>query len=174
LKGPQPAGGTPNDFDVWQFRRGELARPGCPLVAEVAQSGSPLDWTFASQGTPILSEAAVASITSVPGLKAQFIPIAIREVEGAFVVMNVLDVVDAVDEDRSVGVRFPDDHRRRPGEWRRMTRLVLRDAAVKSHVLFYLATWRPILCASSDVVEALTNSQITGIDPAPLETSAGP
>jgi hypothetical protein len=164
LEQPQSANGR--EPDARTGRRLKLSRPLKGAVKETPK-GSPVDFTFAVLGTPVVKERVGRMLEALAPASVQRIPVRISGRPGRYEVLNFLEVVDCIDTRRSRIVCFPrdeaEDNSMQEKRFDLITKLVIDEQRARGHDLFLLAGARNCIIVSRRVKERLEAEKVTGI-----------
>lgn len=138
-----------------------------PLQLPVRKGLRPLDFTLGSFDMPVVVERVAARLAPIVGRSVQWIPATVTGFDLRFMILNVLTVLDAVDDEHSEITRWTseDGHPlpERIGTYAGIGRLVLRRDVVGHSPTFRLKNWEVALVVSQTVKAALEDLQATGI-----------
>jgi hypothetical protein len=154
-----------SDFDVLSHLIGTSAGSNwVPLAAEwiddELNAGKPKS-DFPTLGTaPVFSHRAVDALLDLLIESGELLPL--RIAEGAHYVYNTTRVLDALDEERSTVVRFPD------GNVMRIENYEFREEMIRAFPVFRIPQSRAKVFVTDVFVERVTSTRLTGFDFRPI------
>jgi hypothetical protein len=134
-----------------------------PLIADVKIDGRALDFTFGDFDVPLVRMELVERLRPSMSREVQWLPIAVRGVEATYSVMNVLQVIDCLDTDRSEGAYWGpeaeiEDFRGKPIY---LTKLAVSPDRIGKAAIFRVKDWGIPIIVAEPVAEILSTA--TGI-----------
>jgi hypothetical protein len=168
-----PVDGQGNALDPRTFMTGEGVDVVGPIRIGMRLPGEPLSFTLADFDMPVVSAELGAAIEHVAPGRVQRIPIEVLGVAGDFEILNVLQVVDALDHTRSkVTYWQPSDGRPdKVGLPRMIIDLAVDPTRVDEAEIFRLAHWRIALIVSDQVARALAGQSGVQLQPVSKSTN---
>lgn len=151
---------------TWSFTLGKVFCGQEELTVDMQRSGRTAAFNFAAFHIPILaSSLAMRMSESAPHL-VQVIPVHIEHETGKWSILNVLDVVDCLDEERSQYVTKWTETDGRPdriGQYRGVGRLVVDPARARGHSIFRLAGFLVALIINEDLKQVIERIERHGV-----------
>jgi hypothetical protein len=153
------------DLELTSFAIAQSAGLAGPLVVEVFQTGIPLDFTFAAFDIPVLHQRALDVVTTHSKASVQVLSASVRRRPDPYGVLNVVQCIDCLDEQRSRFVKWTesDNNPYKIGQYRQVTHLRLNSAILGTANLFRVWGWNIALVCSSTLKTALESIRVTGV-----------
>ena len=154
-----------NYVDPRNFTNGTVYRGESPLEIPVFRGETALDFTLGSFDMPIVTRRVMERIRTFCGASAQWVPATIAGRDFRVEILNILEVLDAIDEELSeISWRIKkdaisNDVRTYGG----IASLVLRRERVRGSRVFRLRGWELPLIVCEPVKAALEDACVTGI-----------
>ncbi len=164
LLGDPIVDGVEHALNLWcKMQRPIADLPGgmmTPVVLPVRNGGTVLDFNFGDGYVPIVRNEVGGMIDRVAPGAAQRIPAIIegRSCNEQWNILNVLDSVACLDEDRSVFTRS----KKRPGRYSAVDVLRCREEATRGHDLFMVEGWVALI-GSDRLKAAFDGAGVTGL-----------
>ena len=155
-----------NEWEFWQYlNAGEINIPNKQLEISVKEEGIPLDFTFADFGILIVNEKTANLFNDN---EVQLIPIRLKGYKNInkYFVMVVKNVLDCVDENKSVFTKWEKDNPIRPdkaGQYKSIYKLVIKSELANGHNIFRIKNYDVIIAISETLKKRLEELRITGI-----------
>lgn len=155
LKGPLTTLGE--TIDPRAFTEARAVECAVPLTVPVRRRGIPLDFTLADFDMPVLRSSFAMRLRELEPEAIQLIPSTVAGEAGAFDILNVLSVVDALDEERSAITywREEDGRPERVGQYRMVLNMTLDPSRIGAHHVFRIKGWEVALVVSATARERL-------------------
>jgi hypothetical protein len=157
----------PNGKEVfrWDFRRGQPVEERGSLTVKLVKEGRPLDINFNTWDTLIVSQMASEVFQQFAPKAVQFVKVCVPSTGDSFVIANVIDLADCLDENLSHVERFCVNDPVRPDRAGEIS-LVLDlhidgDRAAGKH-LFRIKGYPAATIVSADLKEALETAGLSG------------
>ena len=114
---------------------------------------------------PVVTPEICRSLASVAGEAVQCIPVIVDPSLERFEILNVLDLVECVDEERSEITKWTEDDGRpdKIGHYRMITKLVLNEKKISDHRIFRVAGWEVALIVDENIKLSLERKKVSGI-----------
>lgn len=148
--------------DLCQFTSSQRLVVQAPLHCRVSIGGRESDFTLTSSGAPVASQALSQQLFALAPSDLQLVPLQVEGSAKAYSVVNVLPRVQALDEERSIGGRWPEGSAA-AGHWLYISHAALRARFVNGHALFRVHEWMPPIFCSDAVREVLEPQEWTGL-----------
>ncbi len=146
-----------NDFDARALTRGHHCENPGTLTVAINRPGKAMALGFSLLFVPIVTTAVAELIDRMaPGAVERF-PIEVGNVKGWYEALNVVKRVDAIDRKRSEYMLWnaEDDRPDKLGEFRQVTRLVIRDDIRQDAGIFRPTGWEVVLIVSAKLKKEL-------------------
>jgi hypothetical protein len=162
LKAPLSNGGA---IDPRVFTEARPVDFAGALSLPLRREGAPVDFNFADFDMVVTTPALIDELQKLPGVALQRWPVTIPGAVKPFEILNVLDSVDCIDEERSEFIKWtPEDGRAdKVGEYRMFVSMKLDPHKAKGHHLFRLKGWEIALIASERVKVLCEQLGVTGV-----------
>jgi hypothetical protein len=163
LKSPVDADG--NDVNPELFEITEEIHVATPLKIMVRRTGKPLDFTFADFDMPVASKHVAEKIRRIAGSSVQILPAIVENYQGQFMIMNVLERVNCLDESKSEFLKWTENDNRpdKVGQYRQVTRLLINSKKVPNLHIFRIDGWEIALIVSEKLKNAFLEVGVTGV-----------
>lgn len=134
------------------------------LVVKVGQAGSPIEFNLAAFDMPVVTKDVGELIERVAPADVQRIPALVEGTDGTYEILNVLNAVDCIDQERTRGTRWDwsDGRPEMSGKYRMIVDLRVRSQGLQ-HKIFRVAGWEIALLVTEDVKAALEAHKVSGI-----------
>jgi hypothetical protein len=156
-----------NEISVWKFLSPAQVKltNTKKLKMNIREHGKPLDFTFADFEVLVVNEK-VASF--LPDEVCQLIPVEIDDVknEHSYFIVVLLNIVDCVDEGRSVFEKWQSDDPSRPdlaGEYKGIYKLFVDSNKINQNTIFRLGKSENIIIINEKLKKQFEDTGITGI-----------
>jgi hypothetical protein len=162
----QPFDAKNKELGGWEFT---MARPfdklDQPVTLSVQVPGTPLDYTQADHGMPIVTSALADVISELVGTAIQRFAARIEGIDQPYEIVNVLHALSCADESRSEIMYWTEADKRpdKVGKYRMVTKLVLDASRIGDAHLFRLAEYDVILICSATLKSWLERGRFTGL-----------
>jgi hypothetical protein len=135
--------------------------------------GTPLDFTFADFGMPVVTRAVGEAIFSLAPEAVQRIPVSVESTGQPYEILNILSEVRCLNEERSVYQRWTEADGRpdKVGQYRGVNPIVLDAGRAAGHHIFRLGGWKVIVIVSEQMKRVLEGINTTGIQLAKVEVT---
>jgi len=153
------------EVDARIFTCSERYEGPSPLVIPQRRAGRPQNFNFADFDMPVVTPEICRSLASVAGEAVQCIPVIVDPSLERFEILNVLDLVECVDEERSEITKWTEDDGRpdKIGHYRMITKLVLNEKKISDHRIFRVAGWEVALIVDENIKLSLERKKVSGI-----------
>lgn len=164
----QPVDGTGQEVVAGRFRLGKPWDTSIPLHSKVYHAGNAVSFSLGGLGEYFVKKTLMDTlVAALPEGTVQAVPVEIDGVDEPYEILNVLDIVDCVDEDRAGFSMFPrwteeDGRPEKIGDYR-INVLRIDPARAASHDLFRVKGWRIALVCSERIRDLLISHGVTGI-----------
>ena len=132
-----------------------------PLRCRISCIGRMTDLTFGPFFVPVASRALSRQLAALAPRDLELIPLVVEGSTEAFDIVNVLPRLDALDEDRTVGGRWPDTPSK-ADEWLYVAHAALKPGMVADHSMFRVRGPLASFFCSEHVREVLMPQEWTG------------
>lgn len=148
--------------DLIPFTSSKLLALDGPLHCRVSVTGCEVDFTLAGFGAPVVSRGLSQQLLALAPRDVQLVPLIVDGSATEFDLLNVLHCVDALDDQKSIGGRWPEGSPT-AGQWLYVARAALNAEVTDGHALFRVHGWPlPIFCTDA-VRETLEPQEWTGL-----------
>jgi hypothetical protein len=171
LGAPLDSSGT---IDARRFTDCEkFGAPGESLKIPVVEHGRRPEFAFGAFDMPVVAPQLGNRLRDLAPEAVELIPAIAGGTECH--ILNVFDCVDCIDEDRTVGEKWPADSPRadRIGQYRTIVHLFLDPRRVSGRHIFRVQGWQVALVISDRVVEQLSRRDLDGIRLLPVTPEVG-
>jgi len=160
-----PVDALKNEVDARLFTQSTKYQGSLSLVMPLRRRGDLVDFNFGDFDMVVTPEGLNVELEHMLSPQIQRIPVKIENGGRGFEILNVLDVVKCVDEQRSEFTKWTNSDGRsdKVGKFRMITRLRIDAKAASAHHLFRVAEWPIALIASEDIKSFLEARAVTGI-----------
>jgi hypothetical protein len=164
LKSPVDAAG--NELDPRIFTQGVRVGPQPQLTLPLRRRGDEVDFNFCDFDMVVVPSVLSAQLDAFVGSAIQRIPVTIEGQSEGFEILNVCDLVQCVDESRSLLTKWTADDSRpeRIGQFRMIAKLKIDRTAASGHHIFRVAGWPIALIVSEDVKKLLESRRVSGLE----------
>jgi hypothetical protein len=141
-----------------------------PLRIQVQKGTAPMDFTLGSFEMPVVRPRIAEHLDACCGRAIQLIPASINGDQ--FEILNVLEVLDAIDEQHSEISRWTVDDGvpEKIGSYFGVARLALATAKVMNARIFRLKNWTGLIIVNDEIKGLLQSHNPTGIQFSELDT----
>lgn len=148
------------------FRIAKKANVSTPLTISLRRPGKPLDFTFADFDMPVTSKKTTDILSRLARSSIQFLPAEIENNQNQFMIMNVLDIRNCVNESASEFLKWSEFDNRpdKVGQYRQITRLRINPKMVNGLHVFRIEGWRIALIVSEELRTLFLETGITGVN----------
>lgn len=148
------------EADTRLFTKGHLLRIESlpPLAVPITETGERSEFSFALGQVPVVTQSLGAALEALAPGDIQRIPVRVESLTEPYEILNVIRVVDAIDEERTVGTKYlPDDHARPDlaGQWKGIGELHLDHARVGTARIFQLSGFLGSIVVDEEVKAVL-------------------
>jgi len=164
----QPIDSTGQETVAGRFRLGKPWDLANTLKSRIRNEGRPVSFSLSGLGDYFVKKTLMDTlVAALPEGTVQAVPVEIDGVDEPYEILNVLDIVDCVDEDRTGFSMFPrwteeDGRPEKIGDYR-INVLRIDPARAASHDLFRVKGWRIALVCSERIRDLLISHGVTGI-----------
>ncbi len=165
--------GEPSDssgqVDARRFTRGEpFGTPAEVLTVPIVEPGMQVDFAFGAFDLPVVSTSLGQSLRAFAPESVELVPAVVGNVERD--ILNVLDCIDCIDEQRTVGEKWPADTLRsdRVGQYRTVVHLFLDESRIGGRHIFRVAGWRVALVISEALARHVSADEVLGLHLVPV------
>lgn len=153
-----------HELDARLFTSGEPYKQKGKLAIPLRRAGEQQDFNFGDFDMPVVKEEICQGLRQL-GARIECLPVAVESTHDAFNILNVLDVVQSVDEERSEITKWTEQDQRpdKVGQYRMITKLAIDPAKVSGQRMFRIAGWRIALVADETIKKFLENKKVRGI-----------
>lgn len=153
-------------IDVWQFDEGRVLDIQGPIRFPVKPAGVALEFTLCSFAIPVVHRR-VVSLFERLGIQneVQFIPVQVEGQAEPWFILNALQIIHCIDDDRCEEVLYwrPEDERPdKVGQYRNVAGMKIDPAKVGEANIFRTWGWTVVLIVSERVKLAMEAEGITG------------
>lgn len=160
-----PVGSDGEQLDSRIFTSGKIFSENLKLQLPLRRKGEPVDFNFCDFDMVVTPRQLNSAIQKIAGNTIQRIPIEIESSKEPYEILNTLDVVSCVDEEKSEFTKWgPNDGRPdKVGEYRMITKLHIDSEKAKEHVIFRINEWKVALIINSELKKIFEENKITGV-----------
>ena len=158
-------------IDLTLFTLSQTLQWTSPLRCKVSIEGRETDLTFTAFGVPITIRALSQQLMALAPHDLQMLPLIVEGSPNSFDVVNVLPRLHALDDDRSIGGRWPTGSPS-AGQWLYVLHAALKSQAVHGHSLFRVHGWLPPIFCTEAVRAVLEPQEWTGLQFRPTLAAA--
>jgi len=158
-------------IDCRIFTYGVKERVDGRLRVPIRELGQPLALTFAAFSVPIATREIADIFEKFAPEALQRFPVWIDGLPQPYQVLNVVNLFDAVDRERSSYVLWrPQDGRPdKEGDFRQFDRMIFRRDITPPPHLFRVKGWKVVLVVSRPLMDALGGAALRGVKFSPIE-----
>lgn len=160
-----------NKIDPQHLAMGRHFESPGPLIVTVKKRGEPMNLSFTLRDVPVATTRVADIVEKIaPGAIERF-PVKVEGHEGRYEILNVVRGIDAIDRKRSEYMlwKVEDDRPDKLGQFRQVTRLVIRDDIPQDVGIFRPAGWEVALIVSAKLKKELEKIGRLGVTFRPLE-----
>lgn len=165
LKSPQGRNGS--KIEPWAFITGQKYSGTDNLHVSLRREGSPVDFNFCDFDVIVTTQELNRSLKKEVGNNnIQCIPVEVESNKKiAYEILNVLDVIECIDENRSEFLKWSKEDRRpdKEGQYRMVTKLRIDPKKAIGHKLFRIKNWEIAVIVDEDIKKLLEAKKISGI-----------
>jgi hypothetical protein len=161
--------GSSGEVDARRFTRCEIyAAHDETLRIPILKYGEQPDFAYGAFDLPVVSPSLGRRLQEFAPESVELIPAVADEVERK--ILNVLACVDAIDEQRTVGEKWPSDTLRedRAGQYRTIVHLFLDVSRLGGHHVFRVGGWQVALVISETLAKQLSADEMNGVRLVPV------
>ena len=153
------------DLFEWKFNLGKICNENREIFVDIKYGGEPLDFTLCAFEIPVVNDKIINLLSDYITDNLQVVPIIIPDILDKFYILNILNVVDCVDEDRSEFIKWTkNDHRSDlAGDYREITELYIDQIKAKGNKIFRLGGWEMEIVVNEEIVSSFKSAKTTGI-----------
>jgi hypothetical protein len=147
---------------IWAFSAGKPYSHDHKLVAEIVSCGTKTSVVFGNYGTIFVEEKLGNLLAEKLKLRVQLIPVEVIGTDMKFVILNLLDEIECVDEANSEFTKYEPGNQMRPdkvGHYRSFYKLMIDPAKAQGADMFNVKGWVAV------VVSAVAKEIIENYDP---------
>lgn len=161
-----PINARGEECDPRVFVEGKVQLIGGGLTLPLRRNGRPVDFNLGDFDMPVLGADIIDKLTNLVDLRVQRIPVGIAESMSRFDILNVLDVVECIDDVKSVYTRWHENDGRpeKTGQYRMIVDLRIDPERARGHHLFRPKEWDVALIVSDRMKNALEELEVTGLE----------
>ena len=148
--------------DLTLFTSSQTVQLASPLRCKVSTEGREMDFTLSPFGAPIAIRALSQQLAALAPHDLQMVPLIVDGSSNSFDLVNVLPRLRALDDERSIGGRWPSGSGS-PGKWLYVVHAALKPHAVRGHSLFRVNGWTPAIFCTDAVRQVLEPREWTGM-----------
>ena len=137
-----------------------VMHPPRPLYVAIEVPGYETKYNFSSLNTTIVEVGLGGAIEQLAGDQVQRIPVVVDGREGLYEILNVCNLIDCIDEERSDFEKWTeeDDWPERLGEYKMFLDCWIDDAMIPPDThMFRLANWEVVVLVSEEMKQLLSS-----------------
>ncbi len=137
-----------------------------PLRVSKQRDGTPLDFTFAGLGMPVVTTRVAELLAAVAGSEIQRVPIRIESQTERYEIINLTSRMSCIDPNRSIIEWWTaaDGRPDKVGKPRMITKLVIDPTSVRDSHVFRIEGWASCAVVVSETVRgALEKAHVSGV-----------
>jgi len=137
-----------------------------PLKLTLSREGSPLDFTYADEGAPVVTRAIAQLLSELADNDIQRISVKVDGMKEEHEIINVISLVDCLDAKRSEIQWFEEGNDVRPdlaGTPEMVRKIIVDPTRISNHQMFRIKDWNIALIVSETVKNALEEAKVTGV-----------
>ncbi|MBK8814020.1 MAG: hypothetical protein IPN42_00155 [Methylococcaceae bacterium] len=163
LKAPVNSNGR--EVDPRIFTSGTRYDGELPLKLPLRREGKPVDFNFCDFDLIVTPKHLNEALQELVGDSIQRISIEIEASNTLYEILNVLDTVECVNEEKSEFTKWAlgDGRSDKVGQFRMITRLFIDQEKARSHNMFRINEWKIALIVDGQVKSLLEKINVTGI-----------
>lgn len=156
LNGPTDSRGQ--EVDPRTFTSGGYVEIVGGLTISLRQAGTPLDFTLADLGMPVVRREIGELLTRIAPTEVQMIPAKVETQSVSYAIVNVIPVVRCLDEEKSEVMVWGESDGRpdKVGQYRMVTDMKIAPDRVGATQIFRIDGWKIALIVSQRVRDALS------------------
>jgi hypothetical protein len=146
------------EVSIWAFSMGKRYDDNNELVVKIGSCGTKTSVVFGTFGTIFVEEKLGHALAENLKSRVQIIPIKVIDTDMRFVILNLLDEIECVDEARSEFTKYEPGNQMRPdkvGHYRSVYKLAIDPAKVNGADMFKVKGWVAVIVSAfaKEVIE---------------------
>jgi len=144
--------------NIWAFSAGKPYSDERELVSKIVSSGTKTSVVFGNYGTIFAEEKLGNLLAEKLKSRIQLIPVEVTGTDMKFVILNLLDEIECVDEGNSEFTKYEPSNQMRPdkiGHYRSFYKLMIDPAKVQGADLFKVKGWVAVVISefAKEIIE---------------------